>query len=94
MEIKTYLLEKGIPPQMKGFYYLEYAIGVCLKDKEKVFSMMEIYGRVAKNYGINVNQVVRNIRTALYKCDRYIIPSQFIAQATLEIDMLNTKQQK
>lgn len=66
-EIADILFSVGIPPHLKGFNYLEYAIDFVLSsaDLYQVGCAKVIYPEVAKHFNTNAHTVERNIRTAL-----------------------------
>lgn len=62
--IVVYLLKLGVRPHYKGFNYLVAALTITMQAENRV-PMLEIYNKVADEYGINARRVERCIRTLI-----------------------------
>lgn len=63
-QIVTYLLDLGIRPHYKGFNYLVSALTMTVPQDSKI-PMLEIYSKVAEEYGVNARRVERCVRTLI-----------------------------
>lgn len=70
------LLEMGMPADIGGFEYLNYAIEIY----ELRQSMIGLYESVAKHYGVTKGQAERCMRHAINKVEQNITVGQFVAK--------------
>lgn len=98
--IQNYLLKLGVRPNLLGFDYLTKAIEYYNPTPPNKSRIMEIYQKIADEYGETVVRVERAIRLAITKCFEenknifgalQIIPckvtnSQFIALCALNLE--------
>ena len=63
--IEQTLWELGVPPHLKGFYYLHDAISIVLETEGKV-SNKSIYTALAEQHHVNKSMIERSIRR--YPC--------------------------
>ena len=62
--IEQTLWELGVPPHLKGFYYLHDAISIVLETEGKV-SNKSIYTALAEQHHVNKSMIERSIRHAI-----------------------------
>ena len=62
--IEQTLWELGVPPHLKGFYYLHDAINIVLEAEGKV-SNKSIYAALAEQYHVNRTMIERSVRHAI-----------------------------
>ena len=64
--ISNQLKELGIPTNLKGYYYLRYAIELMKNDISYINEIVKrLYPEIAKQYHTTVAQVERGIRYAI-----------------------------
>lgn len=69
-KIINYLLEQGMLPSYKGFWYLHDIIKIIIKRKNKVESLSKcIYPVIAKKYKTTWRIVERDVRSLRDSCD-------------------------
>ena len=60
------LIEMGIPPHLKGFYYLRMGVIITIKNSTHISSVTkELYPHIGKAYHASVSMVERSIRHAI-----------------------------
>ena len=65
-DIMDMVLSLGVSRANKGYIYLMEAIEICVKDYDKVFSIIkEVYSEIAQKHNATACQVERGIRTAI-----------------------------
>lgn len=65
-DIRTLLLEIGIPANLLGFTYIVYAVNLALTDSEYALCMSkQLYIEVAKHYSTSQASVERCMRHAI-----------------------------
>ena len=88
MEVKKYLLNKGISPQIKGFTYLENAIKLCKDNKKYLWNLTTIlYPEISRIYGDTYSRVERAMRHAISKIKPYKTIGAFIGTALIELGL-------
>jgi len=74
--LKTFLLELGIPPHIKGFKYIAYAIELIMNDPDNYSRRItkELYPAIANHFNTSTNRVERCIRTSIsVACDNGLV---------------------
>lgn len=61
VQIYEALKELGMPLSMTGYPYIARAVQMCLEEPEYTSRMTSVYSLLAKDYGVSVNTIVRNI---------------------------------
>lgn len=77
-KIEDKLLELGITPNLRGFYYICYAVEMVMAEPEA--KLCQIYELVAKKANTSWRNVERGIRHSVNKAskDKHIKNSEFI----------------
>ena len=71
-EIHDLLLKIGIPPHLRGYSYITYAMELILLDPNNIYSICKgLYIDIAKRYGTTPAGVERSIRTAINVAWKY-----------------------
>lgn len=73
---KQKLLELGIPENLKGLEYLNYAIETY-RPKQRI---MKLYEEIGEQFGAQAISVERCMHRAIRKIDNYIYVREFIAK--------------
>lgn len=60
--------EAGVPFDLKGYRYLEYALGLLESGDMQLDSIGALYERIGEKYGCVAASVERNIRYAIAQC--------------------------
>lgn len=64
-EIKDLLYRLGLTANYRGFFYVSYAITLCIEKEERLLLVTKwLYPEIGKRYGTNWKAVERSIRTA------------------------------
>lgn len=87
MEIKKYLIEKGVKPHLKGFDYLVTSIALCTNKKYLWNITRELYPEIAKRNDDTPSRVERAIRHAIELTDCKMCNSEFIARAIIDLEL-------
>lgn len=66
MKLRTFLIESGIYPNLKGFNYLIKAVEIA-KKKGLISLTKEIYPMIAEEFGTTSSRVERGIRNVIQK---------------------------
>lgn len=66
-KITQKLLELGIKPSLKGFYYLVDAIEICADDRNAMIG--DVYKQIAESNMSTYSRVERSVRHAITKVD-------------------------
>lgn len=86
MDVKRYLLDRGIKPNLKGFDYLLCAIGLC-KDRVYIRNITKkLYPKIAEINDDTSSKVERAIRHAISQSDIQMCNSEFIARALIDLE--------
>lgn len=86
VKIERYLLNKGIPPQLKGFRYIVKAIELCLRDMKYLYNITtKLYPNISQIYDDTPARTERAIRHAIKFLDREYKNSEFLATALIEL---------
>ena len=65
-EIHSLLLKIGIPPHLRGYSYITYAMELILLNPNNMYCMCKgLYCDIAEKYGTTHTGVERSIRTAI-----------------------------
>lgn len=65
-EIHDLLLKIGIPPHLRGYSYITYAMELILLEPNNIYCICKgLYYDIAKKYGTTPSSVERSIRTAI-----------------------------
>ena len=77
--ISNYLKRLGVSANLKGCYYLRYAIMILINDRRLISAVTkELYPRVAKEFKTTPSRVERNIRNAIERgWERGMMNEQF-----------------
>lgn len=68
-EINNLIFRLGIRSTYKGFYYLQYALYLCMHDERYLLSVYKsLYIDVAKKYNTSRDNVEHCIRTVISSC--------------------------
>lgn len=65
VQISDVLKQLGVPMHLKGHFYLKSSIAETLHDPKLMFSICELYSKVADEYDVDPMNVERNIRHAI-----------------------------
>ena len=89
IKIERYLLNKGIPPHIKGFRFIVTAIKLCQENPDYLYSITtKIYPDIESMYNTTFAKVERSIRHALTFLDKKYTNAQFIGVALIELKEL------
>lgn len=91
MNIEKYLLEIGIKPHLKGFYFLADAIRLVTKDVAYLKKITtRLYPSIAEKHGETTSGVERAIRNAINtsETEQKSKPSQFIGEHSIKIKLI------
>ena len=66
-KVENALIELGITPYLKGFYYISSAVEIILKSNGKVRIVDGVYVDIAKEFDTTASRVERAIRYAFSK---------------------------
>lgn len=77
------LIREGISANVKGFWYLNYAIEI-FEPRGKI---MNLYGDVAKHFNTTAGRVERAMRVAIAKAGIKSVNSEFIAVKNITWNM-------
>lgn len=87
IEIKRFLLDKGIPPHIKGFEYLTQALEMCQKEKRYIHQLTKsLYKDIADINGETAARTERDLRTALSFLPRRFTIGSFLSLSLIEIE--------
>lgn len=86
IKIERYLLNKGVPPHLKGFQYMVTAIKLCQDDNDYLYNVTtKLYPQLAKIYNDTYSRTERCLRTTLTHLSRPHTNSSFIGTALIEL---------
>lgn len=89
VKIERYLLNKGIPPQIKGFRYMTTAIQLCQKNPDYLYSITKkLYPKVASTHHDTYSKAERAMRHAITFLGKSTTNSEFIGTALIELKEL------
>lgn len=84
MEVEKYLLEIGVRPHLKGFYFLADAINWVIEDKSYLKSITKkLYVELAKKHGETPSKTERAMRHAIRSSGSYLSISEFISRTAI-----------
>ncbi len=87
IEIKRYLLDKGILPNLKGFEFLSKAIYMCQADRRLLHELTKrLYIGIAEDFNETAIRVERAMRHAISSLKPHRTIGEFLAFALFEID--------
>lgn len=87
IEIKRFLLDKGIPSHVKGFEYLTQALSMCQKEKRYLYELTKsLYKDIADMNGETVTRTERALRNALSFLPKHFTIGGFLSLALIEIE--------
>lgn len=66
--LQRLFVEAGVPFELKGYRYLEYALGLLDGGEMKLDPIGALYERIGERYGCGAASVERNIRYAIAQC--------------------------
>ena len=67
-QITSYLLNLGMPANLRGYHFVRLAICMCIEDVENLnYITKHLYPEIAKQFKITSSAVDRAIRTAIEK---------------------------
>ncbi len=77
--ISNYLKELGVSANLKGYYYLRYAIRILINDRRLISAVTKmLYPMVAKEFKTTPSRAERNIRNAIERCwEREMMNEEF-----------------
>lgn len=89
MNIEKYLLKIGIPPHLKGFYFLAEAIDLVIKDRSYLRNVTKkLYVEIAKNNDEKLNNVERAMRHAIQSAKQNLSITKFISKHAIELQSI------
>lgn len=95
IEIKRFLLDKGIPPHIKGFEYLTQALDMCQKEKRYLRELTRsLYNDIANNNGETKTRTERALRNALSFLPKHFTISGFLSLALIEIEEIESHKKR
>lgn len=87
IEIKRFLLDKGIPPHVKGFEYLMLALDMCQNDKRYLHELTKsLYRDIANKCGETTTRTERAMRHALTFLPKHITIGGFLSLSLVEME--------
>ena len=86
LKIERYLLNKGIPPHLKGFQYMVTAIKLCQENNDYLYNVTKkLYPQLAKIYNDSYSRTERCLRTTLTHLSHPHTNSSFLGTALIEL---------
>lgn len=65
-QICDLLIQIGINPAYKGYFYLVHIISLAVSDRDQPFLVIkDLYGKTAAHYGVTTASIQHSIRTLL-----------------------------
>lgn len=87
IEIKNYLLRKGIKSHIKGFNYMATAVELCHENKSYLRGLTtKLYPEIAKIYEDSPYKVERALRYCIESQTRHTTIGEFINLTLLEFE--------
>lgn len=87
IEIKRFLLNKGIHAHLKGFDYLARALEMCQEHKYYIRELTKsLYPELGKEFGDSSTQAERAMRHALSSFPKHIKIGEFLALSLIEME--------
>lgn len=68
-KIQRLVRSLGIGATYRGYRYLNYGVGLCIKDENYLLSVSKLlYPQIAKKYQATTSSVERDLRTVINVC--------------------------